>query len=129
MSYTYSDVLECKGYIKAGSYLQATTYVAAGSYVDATTQLRAGTTVKATGGLQLVHYIFKCPTSANSVAVTGLAATQRIESCYGVRMSAALVKTVGNLTTAATLGTNKVILAAIKALSNAAIHLLVHARA
>lgn len=82
--------------------------------------------LKAAGGLNIKEYICKCPTAAGSVAVTGIASTDVLQSCYGVRMSAALVKTVGNLTTACTLGTNKIILTAIKALSNAALHVLVH---
>jgi len=36
------------------------------------------------------------------------------------------VKTTGNLTTACTLGAGKIIFAAVKALTGAAIHVLVH---
>jgi len=119
MSYTYG-LLESATYIKSGTYLKA------GSYAEATTYVKAGTTVKAVGGLQLKHFIFKCPTGANSVAVTGISAAMYLQTAYGVKMSAALVKTVANMTTACTLGAGKVIVAAAKALSNAAIHLLVH---
>lgn len=108
MSYTYG-LLESATSVKAGTYV------------------KAGTTVKAAGGLQLKHFIFKCPTSAVSVAVTGLSAAMLLQYAYGVRYSAAsIVKTVANMTTACTLGAGKVLILAVKAMSNAAIHLLVH---
>ena len=87
--------------------------------------------IKAAGGISTKEYVFKCGTAAGSVAVTGIAATDVLQSAYGVRLSQAatgtcFVKTVADLTTACTLGTNKVVLSAIKAMSNAAIHLIVH---
>ena len=90
--------------------------------------------LKASGGLNLKHYICKCPTAAGSVAVTGIAATDVLQSCYGVLYSQAapgtcFVKSVATLTTACTLGANKIILTAIKAMSNAALHVTVHSPA
>ncbi len=85
--------------------------------------------IKAAGGLNLKLYAFKCPSAAGSVTVTGIASTDVLQSCFGAKMSGALVKTVGNLTTACTLGTNKVILTAVKALTGAKIDILVHSPA
>lgn len=123
MSYTYGDI-ETKGYLKAGSYVKATTYV------EATTYVKAGTTVKAVGGLALKTYIAKCPTSG-SVAVTGLSVGMLLESVYGVRLSQAStgivkVMSVADLTTAATIGAAKLILATVKAMSNSPLWITVH---
>lgn len=87
--------------------------------------------IKAAGGINTKVYHCKCGTAAGSVAITGIAATDYLQSCYGARFSQAatgicFVKTVGDLTTACTLGTNKIVLAAIKALSNSLITVVVH---
>jgi len=121
MSYSYSAFETALG-LKAGTTVIAGTSITAGTFV------KAGTVLKAAGGLQLKHFIFKCPTGANSVAVTGISAAMYLQYAYGVKMSTGGIKvlTVANMTTACTLGAGKVIVAAAKALSNAAIHLLVH---
>lgn len=121
MSYSYSAFETALG-LKAGTTVLAGTSVTAGTFV------KAGTTVKASGGLQLKHFIFKCPVSANSVAITGVSAAMYLQYAYGVKMSTGGIKvfTVANMTTACTLGAGKVIVASAKAMSNAAIHLLVH---
>jgi ribosomal protein S11 len=87
--------------------------------------------IKAAGGLNVKEYVFKCPASATSTAVTGIAATDRLESAYGVKLSQAatgtcLVKTAADLTAYASLGTAKVILSNVWGMTNAAIHVIVH---
>jgi hypothetical protein len=93
---------------------------------EAKTFVKAGTTIKATAGLNLKLFIVKCPATATSVAVTGISAAMLLQTAYGVKMSGAVVKTSALMTTACSLGAAKVIFAAVKALTGAAIHVLVH---
>jgi hypothetical protein len=87
--------------------------------------------IHASGGLNVKEYVFKCPASAVSTAVTGILSTDVVQSAYGVKMSQAatgtcLVKTAADLTTYCTLGTGVIKLSNVWGMTAAAIHVLVH---
>ncbi len=127
MSYSYGSI-EVAGSLKAGTFVQATTYGKAGTYLEATTYVKAGTTMKAVGGLALKTYIVKCPTTATSVAVTGISAAMLLQDAVAYRMSTGGIKlqSFARMTTAMTLGAAKVIFLAAKGFSNCPVHVLVH---